>query len=521
MSKCPFCGADIEESARFCLYCMQSLTEKEQVLLHPKKKPRWLLIVAALFAVALILAFVLLGSKFLTGNETSSDNPPSETTTTSNQANSSDPLHVHDFSVENTADEYQKTEADCAAPATFYYSCVCGEKGESVFFYGDAAEHTIVTERGYPATCEKAGLTDGAYCSACNAVISSQVQIPVISHTYDNNQDESCNVCNYIRVLNCSHTKTVKLEAVASTCTSGGLTEGKKCALCEEILVPQVALATSGHTEVTDKAVAPTCTVNGRTEGKHCSVCGVVLVYQQTILASGHSFDSANVLAPCSVCGAASPHVHNFSEKNTAAEYRLSEANCLTPATYCYSCACGEKGSEIFTIGNKGEHTIVTVAGRPATCDAMGLTDKKYCSVCQLVSYPHLELRELGHTFEPGDSLPICQVCGKEGTIIIQAPDALCFNDDRFRIDSITYTIRRSTVEETWIVRVAINCTNVSSVAGYSMADGSVEFYNPKGYWSGVRGSNEEVYLEPNESGTCYVTIYIPVDMEEYKLEIS
>ena len=40
MKKCPFCGADIEESARFCLYCMQSLTEKEQIPPHPKKKPR-------------------------------------------------------------------------------------------------------------------------------------------------------------------------------------------------------------------------------------------------------------------------------------------------------------------------------------------------------------------------------------------------------------------------------------------------------------------------------------------------
>ena len=31
MKKCPFCDADIEDSARFCLYCMRPLTEKEQI----------------------------------------------------------------------------------------------------------------------------------------------------------------------------------------------------------------------------------------------------------------------------------------------------------------------------------------------------------------------------------------------------------------------------------------------------------------------------------------------------------
>ena len=41
------------------------------------------------------------------------------------------------------------------------------------------------------------------------------------------------------------------------------------------------------HTEVVDAAVSPTCENAGLTEGKHCSVCGEVLVAQETVAALG------------------------------------------------------------------------------------------------------------------------------------------------------------------------------------------------------------------------------------------
>ena len=58
-----------------------------------------------------------------------------------------------------------------------------------------------------------------------------------------------------------------------------------------------------GHTEVIDAAIAPTCTESGLTEGKHCSVCEEVLVAQTEVDALGHDY----VDGICTRCGEADP----------------------------------------------------------------------------------------------------------------------------------------------------------------------------------------------------------------------
>ncbi|MBE6958999.1 MAG: hypothetical protein E7447_07620, partial [Ruminococcaceae bacterium] len=222
MKKCPFCNAEIEENARFCLYCMRSLTEKEQIFLHKKKKPQWSLIIVAI--VALTMIAVLLLSKML---NSSVEDPvlssvPSESTT--NSTGSSTQLHIHSYSVENTAIEYLKAEATCTAPAVYYYSCSCGERGSEVFSYGELKNHTIITDRGYPASCVSTGLTDGKYCVTCNAILVPQVVIKAKGHT---------------EVID---------PAIPATCTTSGLTEGKHCATCNTVFVAQVIVGAKGHT---------------------------------------------------------------------------------------------------------------------------------------------------------------------------------------------------------------------------------------------------------------------------------
>lgn len=54
------------------------------------------------------------------------------------------------------------------------------------------------------------------------------------------------------------------------------------------------------HTEIVDYAVEPTCTSTGLTEGKHCSVCNEIIVTQNVVPAVAHSLDYNGV---CMMCG--------------------------------------------------------------------------------------------------------------------------------------------------------------------------------------------------------------------------
>ena len=101
--------------------------------------------------------------------------------------------------------------------------------------------------------------------------------------------------------------------AVAPGCETTGLTEGRHCSVCGEVIVKQEVVSALGHTEVIDAAVASGCETTGLTEGRHCSVCGKVIVKQEVTEAAGHSYEATVVPSTClekghtdytcSVCG--------------------------------------------------------------------------------------------------------------------------------------------------------------------------------------------------------------------------
>ena len=79
------------------------------------------------------------------------------------------------------------------------------------------------------------------------------------------------------------------IPAVEATCAQTGLTEGKKCSECGEILVAQKKVSVP-HTEVVLPAVEATCANTGLTEGKQCSECGKITLAQKVTNKLSHNY---------------------------------------------------------------------------------------------------------------------------------------------------------------------------------------------------------------------------------------
>ena len=255
-----------------------------------------------------------------------------------------------------------------------------------------------------------------------------------------------CRVCGEVSLRETipakGHSEVID-KAVNATCTESGLTEGKHCAVCNKILVPQTVIEAKGHipsltweienhsscTEsgiqvkrctvcrtileardigatghivVLDKGRAATCTESGLTDGSHCSVCGETLVVQQSIEPLGHISTGKWVITKQPTC------VLKGEKKE------------------CCS-VCGEtiKTELIDAKGHiPSEEWVVT---HNSTCTQSG-EKIKYCTVCQEEINREI-IPALGHVYGSyhsnhdatclldGTKTAICARCGAENTV--------------------------------------------------------------------------------------------------------
>ncbi len=197
------------------------------------------------------------------------------------------------------------------------------------------------------------------------------------------------------------HTEVVD-NAVTPTCTESGLTMGKHCSVCGEVLVAQQAISALGHVEMTTPAKTPTCSESGLTRGIYCVVCNEILAAQQEIPTLPHTeVVDAAVAATCVTTG-------------------------LTEGSHCS--VCGETLIVQMVIEKTNIHIEAVDPSVAPTCTATGLTEGSHCSVCSKVLVAqNVIAATANHTY---GSNKLCSVCGSpkpsEGLEFTSNGDGTC-----------------------------------------------------------------------------------------------
>ena len=270
-----------------------------------------------------------------------------------------------------------------------------------------------------------------------------------LSVVYPTCEDEGA----YVYTCECgdSYKKTIRakghveevLEAKDPTCTDTGLTAGKKCTVCNKVLVSQQEIPANGHDLVITEAVNATCTTDGSTKGEKCNVCDY-LVLPETIPSPGH--DIVTIEAKAADC---ENEGNTAGEYCTACDYEIPTE--VIPAEghswdgdydeYCNDCGKERNVPHSITVTGGTADKAEAKAGEIVTLTANEPADKMVFSYWTLNG-----VKIEGNTFEMPNDVAVVEAVFVSTVIVLDTPDntdskALYSNGTAIEIDRIGTTL--------------------------------------------------------------------------------
>ena len=239
----------------------------------------------------------------------------------------------------------------------------------------DKATHVHTNEpiKGYPATCDEEGLTDGERCTVCQEITTAQKPIPALGHAMAESWTQTL----------APKCESVGQEQRSCTRTGCGHTEKRE-------------IAATGH-DMSDyvQTKAPTCEDKGLSTSKCNNGCGKTVT--KDIPALGHDWNKTSGKdATCSAEGKKSLWV-------------------------CKTCNATHKEHDGSVI-EKLAHKPGVIPGKAATCTETGLTEGSKCLVCQDIITAQEVIPAGGHKYSNSyvndnadKHWQECTVCGTKG----------------------------------------------------------------------------------------------------------
>ena len=330
------------------------------------------------------------------------------------------------------------TAPTCENKGFTTYTCVCGD----TYTANEVAAkgHTEVIDAAIAATCTKTGMTEGKHCSVCKKILVAQKTTQALGHKpganatcttaqsctvcrtelvaakghKDQNSDYVCDTCN---AKLCVNHVTEVVPAKEATCEQNGLTAGKKCSLCGEILEQQEIISAKGH-NYTDVITAPLCTERGYTT--HTCHCGDQYV-DNYVAALGHKDDDKDHVCEngCGIyqgthadgndadhkcdygCGTDNMTDHQYDAVVTAPD-------CTNQGYTTHACVCGHTYTDSYVAALDHEWDDATCE-HVETCQNCGATRG------QLADHNFGEWIEVQSPTvdEYGTAERMCKTCGK------------------------------------------------------------------------------------------------------------